>query len=510
MNIPISTIVEVNPSVLTAGGNAPILSGVFLSNNTLVPTNQVLTFATPAAVGQYFGQGSQEYTLANNIYFNGYDNSFTRPGALLIAPYNAADRTAFVQSAFLTGMTLTELQGFSGTIRVTVDGAVETSSAINLSGATSFSNAASLIQTGFGGDVLVTWNATNSTFVFSSTTSGATSTMTYVEDVSGTLAEDLMVDFGSGAILSQGADADTPATAIANLVFNNISWCTVTTLFEPSQANKLLFAEAISDLNNKFAYIYWDTDAETIVANSEDCTQFLIQEASYNNSLGVSGDAADCIAEGTTLAAAALNAAVGVQGFVASIDFTQTNGRATLAFKSLSGLLPTVFNQTSAANLLSNGYNYYGSYANASNNFVFYYNGALSGIFRWIDSFYGQVYLNAQLQTSLMETLIANPSIPYNSEGYTAIKISLSQNIQDALNFGTIRTGVTLSATQKVVTTSQAGLDISSPLFTQGYYLQVLDPGAVAREARQSPIINFWYMDGQSIQQIVMQSIDVL
>ena len=67
-----------------------------------------------------------------------------------------------------------------------------------------------------------------------------------------------------------------------------------------------------------------------------------------------------------------------------------------------------------------------------------------------------------------------------------------------------IRTGVTLSNTQKVQLLAEIGLDVSQTLETQGWYMQVKDPGATVRGQRQSPECKFYYMDGGSLQQIVM------
>ena len=44
----------------------------------------------------------------------------------------------------------------------------------------------------------------------------------------------------------------------------------------------------------------------------------------------------------------------------------------------------------------------------------------------------------------------------------------------------------------------------------QGYYLQILDPGAQVRGNRGTPVINFWYTDGGAVQKITIASIDIL
>jgi hypothetical protein len=67
-----------------------------------------------------------------------------------------------------------------------------------------------------------------------------------------------------------------------------------------------------------------------------------------------------------------------------------------------------------------------------------------------------------------------------------------------------------LSAVQTTNVNNLAGLTISTTLNQRGWYLQVLDPGALVRQARGSPLCTFFYMDGQAVQQINLTSIDVL
>src|SRR5690606_25712450 len=129
MTIPASNIVNVVSNVLGEAGNAPVLNGVFLTQNSLVPHDSVLTFLNAQSVGQFFGVSSVEYDLANRIYFNGYQGSILRPGALLVANYNAADKPAFLQSSVLN-IPLSTLQSYSGEFEVSVNGVVENTGAL--------------------------------------------------------------------------------------------------------------------------------------------------------------------------------------------------------------------------------------------------------------------------------------------------------------------------------------------------------------------------------------------
>jgi hypothetical protein len=78
------------------------------------------------------------------------------------------------------------------------------------------------------------------------------------------------------------------------------------------------------------------------------------------------------------------------------------------------------------------------------------------------------------------------------------------------LNAGVIQTGVTLSSSQAALVNQAAGVNVAGTIQSNGYYLQILDPGAVARVNKQSPIINFWYTNSSGVQYFSMASINIL
>ena len=507
MTIPASDIVTVNPGVVGSGGNPLALNGVILSKNTLLPTAAVQSFASDEAVRAFFGPASDEYAIAQ-VYFLGFDNSTIKPGNLFFAPYVDADRAAWLQSGSLAALSLADLQALSGVLTLTVDGTPVTSSNINLATATSFSDAATKIAAGFvGGEVTCAWNAVNSTFTLTSATAGANSAITYA---TGTLSAGLKFTSATGAILSQGAVADTPATAMDMVKSKTQNWVDFMTMWEPDTDGKEAFAVWTNAQNQRFAYIAWDTDGQAIVNGSTTCFGAIAKSLQYDGIVCVSGDATAATAQGTTLAAATRNLAAFVLGSVASIDFSRANGRITAAFKSQSGFIPTVLDQQVAANLLANGYSFYGAYATANDQFNFLYNGQMSGKWKWLDTFVNQVYLNSQFQLALLSLLTSVKSIPYNQAGYSLIRAAMIDPISAGINFGSIRTGISMSASQKAQVNQAAGLDVSTIIEQQGYYLQILDPGAQVRGNRGTPVINFWYTDGGAVQKITVASIDIM
>ena len=507
-SIPASQLVTVNPGVVSAGAATLQLNGVMLSENASVPTGSVLSFSSAAQVGAYLGLASTEYSLAQN-YFNADDIKTQVPATLYIAPYHASAVGAFLQGGSQPTLTLAQLQAFpSGTLTITISGTSTTSSTITLSGATSFSNAASLIAAAFSGSVVTcAWSSTLSAFVITTVATGATATLTFAS--TGTLATDLALTAATGAVLSQGAAADTEATAMANVVANTQNWATFGTAWEPNLTSKTNFAIWVNAQNSRYAYVAWDTDSQAIVANSTSCFGYVKTQANYNGVMVVSGNAAAATAQGTTLAAIASATAFFVMGTVAATNFSATNGRTSLAYRTQSGLLASVQDLTSYLNLIANGYCCYGAFATATASFTNFQNGQIGGKWLWLDALVDSIYMSALFQTTLLTLLIALPSLPYNTNGYSAIRSALLPNIKSMIDFGAIRTGITLSATEILAINTAAGFNVSNSVSANGYYLQILDPGPSARAARTSPIINLWYTDGGSIQQITLNSFDV-
>lgn len=492
MTIPASDIVVVNPGVVGSGGNPLALNGVILSTNVYLPTAAVRSFASADAVKAFFGAASAEYAIAQ-VYFLGFDNSTIKPGILYFAPYVNTARAAWLQSGSLAGMTLAQLQALSGSLTVTFNGTANVAASINLSAASSFSNAATIIQAAFTApNFTVAWDAVKSVFIFTSSTTGAAST---IVEATGTIAAGLMLTSATGALLSQGAAVSTPATAMDAIKALTQNWVDFMTMWEPVIQDKEAFAVWTNAQNQRYMYVCWDTDAQAIVNGSTTCFGAIAKSLQYDGVVPVYNT--------KELAAFML-------GTVASIDFSRLNGRITSAFKSQSGFVPTVTDQQIAANLLENGYSFYGAYATANDQFNFLYNGQMSGKWSWVDTFVDQVYLNAQFQLALLSLLTTVKSIPYNESGYSLIRAAMIDPISQALNFGSIRTGITMSAQQKAVVNQAAGLDVSTIIEQQGYFLQILDPGAQVRGNRGTPVINFWYTDGGAVQKITVASIDIM
>lgn len=565
-SIPASAIVDVTPSVLAAGGTGLDLNGLLLTNSQRVPIGSVLSFGSPDAVSDYFGPTSDEYSWAQT-YFLGFDNSNLKPGALLLSQYPAAPVQAYLRGGRVSGLTLAQLQAIAGSLSVTIDGVVKTIASVNISAATSFSGAAKILDTAMAitgptdavvtgsigttvftvtaitsgvikvGDVLsggtvtagtrvlaqltgatggigtytvdtsqtaasatitakkpgVGYDSIAGAFFVNSGTTGAASSITFG---SGTAADALGLTQAVGAILSQGAIAGVPGTAMQAIAGQAQNWAGFSTIFLPTSADAVLFAEWCNSKANRFLYAMQDTAAPATITPDTTSKGALVRA---ENLAGIVP-----IYEPSELKQSAM-----LLGMVASIDFTQTNGRTTMAFRSQAGMAAGVTDQTIAANLEANGYNYYGAFATANDQFTFFYPGTITGDFDWIDSYVDQIWLNSQLQLALMVLLTSAGSIPYNAAGYAQIEAACADPINAALNFGAIRAGVTMSASQVAQVNADAGQRISDTLQQRGWYLQIQDASPQVRAARGSPPCTLWYLDGQSVQRINLASVEV-
>lgn len=492
-NIPISQVVQINPSVIGAGGAQGLLDGLFLTQDEGLPADRPHIFYSARDVGEYFGAQSDEASAAS-IYFAGVIGGGQQPASLTFARYAANAMAATVYGARWNGG-LSDLQALSGTLTVTTATA-HTSTNIDLSAATSFANAATIMMAAFTApDFLISFDSVRRRFVLTTNTTGAAAE---VSEVTGTLAGPVGLSVAAGAtVQAAGYDADTPSSAMDRVVAVTGNWGIFATIWFADIAARFLFAEWTAAQQFQFIYAGADEDAQALTPDNPTSWGAMVRNVPYEGTLALRGT---------------FRHAAAVMAWAASTNFQIVNGRNTLAFRTpVAVVQPRVDTLADANALLSNGYTYLGDYASTANAYTVFYNGAIGGQFLWADTFLGQVWLRRALQQALFETLLAYKSLPYNAEGYNAIYAGAQDVITQGTQNGVIRAGVTLNASQRAQINAQAGFDIAGEVADRGWYLQVTEPiSTTVRTERGSPVVNFWYCDGGSIQKIVVSSTTVL
>ena len=423
------------------------------------------------------------------MYFNGYSIATKSPGLLYMAQYNTQDVPAYVRGGALKGVTLETVKAINGPMSITIDGTKASAASVDLSASTSFADAASKLTTALS--ALVTWDAIRESFVVTSATTGASSTISYA---SGQAAEDLRLTEARGADISQGASAAEPAAFMERTIQISQNWALFTTAWEPVLADKQAFASWTNLKGDRYGYVAWDTDSNAKDPTKTTSFGYWLRQNKVQDIVPIYGE---------------LEHAMFILGFAASLDFDRRNGRTTLAFRYQGGLKPTATSASDAAGLEANGYNFFGAYATAKDNFNFMYGGGISGDWRWLDTFLNQIWLNANLQYAMVKLLMGVGSIPYNPEGYAMVEAACLDPINAAINFGAIRTGVALSESQKAQIRNALGRDASGTILAKGYVLQIDPATAAIRADRRSPVMTLFYADGGSIHRLNLASISI-
>jgi hypothetical protein len=604
-SIPESQIVNILPGVVSAGGNAIVMNGLFLTQNTAVPIGSVTSFPTSASVSTFFGAGSTEAILAG-IYFGGWSNSTQKPGNILFTQFNMVPVSAYLRGGQLTSLAQVNALG-SGTLTLTIDGVSQTSATIALGAVSSMSAAATAIAGGFSGlnaalRPTCVYDSVRGAFVISSPTSGGGAVFTattnstttvnvtamtsgtlavgqyvsgagipagaYITALStftnynastqtggtgnitissaatasasgvamaanassisvatGTLSSGLLLTTATGTILSQGAAANAATSTIVtnstasfmNNIVNNVTqnWATLMTTTDPDavayansinaatglNVQKLAFSAWVNSTNSRYAYVAWDQDASPTVSSAATSSLgYLVNNTyAYNGTIPIYCPTTSINTPGSIAAF--------VCGMIASINFSATNGRITTAFKTQSGLAYEITNATTAANLTANGYNFFGSYGTGNQNFTEFQTGLISGVFQWADAYVNQIYLNNQIQLAIASWQAQINSAPFNSSGYNALSEVIKGPVRAAIQFGSINTGVPLSAGQIAAVNAAAGKQVDSYIVNNGYYLQIKPAAAQDRASRNLKTPILWYSDGGSIQNINMSSL---
>lgn len=499
MAIPASDLVRVQPRVLTGTGSDLVFNGLLLTDNALLPPATVQPFYSASAVLDYFGEASDEYKAAR-VYFNGYNNSGTKPGSLLMFRSNQAASAGFVRGARLTDQAaaLAAVKAISsGTLDATIGGEAVALTAVDLSGAGSLSDACATLQTAIRAAGTAT-AVTAATVAFSSITgavtitAGETGAGVDVAVTGGTIATALGLTADT-AVTAAGADAQTYTQALNAAAALTRNWVTVTTVAEETEANAKLIGGWTTDAFNagdQFLYVYWTTagDTSSVVA--------ALRDAEYEGVTAVYGD---------------LRYAAFVMGAAGSIAWDSPNATITFAFKAQAGLEANITTQADADNLTANGVNFMGYYATRNDDFILFQTGQMIGQFGWIDTYLNATWLNSALQTQILAGMAAAGRVPYTDAGYAKLRAWVHDVAGRARDNGVIDTGVSLSETQKnEIQTETGGTDISAELYNSGYYLQIVDAPATVRQRRESPACNFWYTYGGSIHRIVLPSTAVV
>ncbi len=517
MAIDISTYLPVNSTVESVLSNTKVFAGLGLTANARIPsTTPVLKFTSLAAVGTYFGSSSNEYTAANK-YFKTSTTALATPAYIYFGKYVVAATSPYLKSQPLTNPTtmLATLKTITtGQITVSVNGTTYPTSAIDLSAATSLSNACSLLTTAITtanaalatAVFTITYDSTFNQFVAAITGTGVTKTMSYFSSTgSPAIATTMGFTLATGAILNQGQDA-LSASANLDLLLaygftDQYSIAFVDTMSSQlTDAIELAVSAWVDGQNtpaDRFNFFCWNNDASLEVVPDTTSIEYQINQEGYNSS-----SIFDEVLLNTS------DRAFAAMGIFASVDLSQPNSALTLAFKTQTGLATSVSSTAIAEILDTKGVNYYGNIgiSGSTDQVNWFYGGYTTGKWTYIDNQVAQIWIAFRFQVSLANLFSAIPQVPNDPDGYGLIRSALTDEANGFITSGIIATGVVFSnATVQQLKTS-FGIN-AQELTNNGYVIVNSVTSQALREIRQSAPWFFIYVKGSAIQYLPINTV---
>lgn len=433
--LAVSRLVKVAIILTPQAAQAQNLNTMLLLGTSAVidTTERYRDYDSLAEVGADFGSTAPEY-LAAQLYFS----QSPQPRSLKIGRWFKTAASGKMVGALLTpaqqalsNFTAVTTGGFT----YTLNGGVPTNvTGVNLSAATSLNNVASLITAALTGATMV-WNATYQRFELTSSTTGATSTVSFLSapgsgtDLSALLK---MRSTDSGAYQAPGAAAESALTAVQYFEQNlGQTWYALNVLgIDAPFSDHLAIAGYIEGLDTKHLYGVSTQDAGVLSSVTTSDIAYQLAAQGYNRTLVQ-------YSSNTPYSAASL------LGRAITVNYAGNSTVITLMFKDEPGIVGEFLNATQANALRAKNCNVFVNY---NNNTTIIQNGTVASG-RFIDEITGTDWLAVTLQNELYNILYTSPTkIPQTDAGMHVLTTKCEQVCGQGVTNGLLAPGVWNSA----------------------------------------------------------------
>jgi hypothetical protein len=448
MSIPITRYVS---TVSALGVGTAVtrreLIGRFFTTSSEVPANGIAEFSSADAVLTRFGSSSEEYKRAA-FYFGFISKSLTKPNKVSFARWVDTAIAAYILGGTFTS-TLADLQAVTaGAITLTLGADTEVISSIDLSSETSLTEVAAALQVAIRAanvdasfaSCVVTWDAANGRFTF---TSGETGDEVIVLSSSTGLDTLLAWTSATGAIISEGLDAQTITEVLAASTASNNNFGSFAFLYSAALSDSEIIEAATWNDGNNVLYQY----------------HVAVTASNYSTVMASIGTLAG---NGVTLRLSTLTEEypeVLPMAVLASTNYGAANAVKNYMFQQAS-LTPTVSSDTDADTYDAAKVNYIGQTQTGGTTLSFYQRGVLTGQGNDIvnmNTFANEQWLKDAVDTSIFNLLLALDKLSANAEGRNKLIRVIRGVVTSALTNGTISPGKTLTEIQKIAIADLSG-----------------------------------------------------
>jgi len=465
MTIPASTIVNV---AISTTPQFPSRQGFGVLNilgvtDVISAVERIRFYSDITGVEADFSDGDPELSMARS-----YFSQEPKPVQLAISRQFTTDQEGqMLGGGNNTSLITTWNAVVSGSFNISIDGVANDILAINFSGAADMDAVAALIETGVqaiaaGGFTSATVAYTNGQFIFTSGTTGASSTVSAtVAAASGTAITALMDTAVGVATLQTGfvAEAD-PADAIAPIVDKSNAWygLAVDNTLTPTQVQAVA-----ADIEARVK-VFCHSSQDVTILNAALTTDIasLLQASSYRRTFTFYHPDPTNYPHVSAFARAF------------TVDFSGTDTTITLKFKQLPGVSVTPLTTSQKVATEGKNCNVYTSIGDVS----MLAEGVMSnGIF--FDEVHGVDWMTNAIENNVFGYLYSRPTkVPLTDKGGASLEQQVIKALDEGVNNGLLAPGTT----------------IDGVFLGNGYSTsvgKVADMPQADKDARQAPPITF-------------------
>ncbi len=489
MAIPIKKYVDIKSGINTARtATEKDLIARFFTDSDLIPVGTVVEMTELSEVSTYFGATSEEYKTAAKYF--GYLNKQARnPQKISFYKDNRAGAKSTLAATITPVLTTLQAITSGGMVITGKSPLVCTLSNIDLSGATSLADVATIINDAIRAKASTDWS--QATFVL---TSDGKFKFTYgisgdigisVDDT--TLSQALGLDEESEPVLTLGEDSHTVTE-----VFK--ASCDTSNNFATFAFLSSLTNQEIADLA-QYNSVNYPTEFMFVVP---------VTAANYETI-----QAAVATYDGVSLELCGTTADTGKYNFVMPMAITATtnynaeNGTVNYMFNQYDEMVVTVdsdlYKTYDSAKI-----NYYGQTQKSGQKLAFYQNGVLQGKYQDQNVFTNEVWLKDALITAFINFMLVRSAWFYNKAGQGYGNAVIQNVIDRAKLNGVITTEKELSENDKNYILNQTSDENAwRQIYQEGYYLTTwLDEKTVNNQKVKYFCYKLLYSKGDMIKAV--------
>ncbi|NTG86204.1 DUF3383 domain-containing protein [Agrobacterium rhizogenes] len=401
---------------------------LIVGSSDIIDTNErIRQYSDLDGIAEDFGTTAPEY-LDADLFFS----QTPQPSIVYVGRWAQTASSGRLNGGVLSGaqQQISNFTGITnGSMKVDIDGATKTLSALSFSAVTNLNGVAAIIDTALAGASCV-WDSVSQRFVIQSDTTGTTSTVGYASATgSGTdISALLNLVTGVASPPVAGIAAETLLAAVQALANMSNDWygLTVATATPPASADHLAVAAFIEGASA--SHIYGITITNPSVLDSAVTNDL----ASQLKALGYKRTF-------TQFSSSSPYAVASMYGRAFTVNFEANNTTITLKFKQEPGVSAETITESQAATLKSKNCNVFVNY---NNDTAIIQEGVMANGY-FFDEVHGTDWLQNAVQTDVYNLLYQSATkIPQTDAGTHLIVTTIESTMARAVNNGLVAPGI--------------------------------------------------------------------